>query len=126
MYFYKANKKRGGSNPVYHFQDLIVRNRYAPAMVMATVNPPSTARLTTGLICEDPVRPYRIPSTPYVSGSIRVNGIRNGGRLLMGKSAPERPKIGKTTKFMISWNPVISSILDAIAIPKAVKAKIKK
>ncbi len=26
------------------------------------------------------------------------------------------------TKFMISWNPVISSILDAIAIPNAVKA----
>jgi hypothetical protein len=46
------------------FQDLIVRNKNAPVMVMAIVNPPSTARLTSGLICETPVRPYRIPSTP--------------------------------------------------------------
>ncbi len=38
----------------------------------------------------------------------------------MGKSAPESPKSGKTTKFMISWKPVMSSIRDAIAIPNAV------
>ena len=42
------------------------------------------------------------------------------GNELMGKSAPERPNIGKTTKFMMSWKPVISSIRDAIAMPNAV------
>ena len=39
----------------------------------------------------------------------------------MGKSAPERPNIGKTTKFMISWNPCMSSIFEAIAMPNAAK-----
>ena len=38
----------------------------------------------------------------------------------MGKSAPDRPKIGKMTKFMMSWNPFMSSIDDAMAMPNAV------
>lgn len=41
----------------------IFLNRYAPITVIATVKPPMTAKLITGLICETPVSPYRIPST---------------------------------------------------------------
>ena len=105
-----------------HFpvQILIFLNRYAPRMVITSVKPPITAPQTSGLICETPVRPYRIPSTPYVRGSSRVKGTIHAGKELMGKRAPDRPNIGKTTKFMMSWKPVISSMRDAIAIPNAV------
>src|SRR5271157_3040424 len=100
---------------------LIFLKRNPPATVIASAKPPITARQTTGLIWDTPVRPYRIPSTPYVRGSKRVIGAIHDGSELMGKSAPDSPNIGKITKFMISWKPVISSILDAMAIPKAVK-----
>ena len=54
--------------PVSHYTETF-RNRYAPTNVMAAANPATTARQTSGLMGETPVRPYRIPSTPYVSGS---------------------------------------------------------
>jgi len=43
---------------------VIFLKRYAPATVIASAKPPITARQTTGLIWDTPVRPYRIPSTP--------------------------------------------------------------
>ena len=43
---------------------VIFLKRYAPATVIARAKPPITARHTTGLIWDTPVRPYRIPSTP--------------------------------------------------------------
>ena len=42
----------------------IFRNKYAPIAVIATANPATTAAHTTGFICETPVSPNRIPSTP--------------------------------------------------------------
>ncbi len=45
-------------------QIVIFRNRNAPMTVMAILNPPITAKQATGSICDAPVSPYRIPSTP--------------------------------------------------------------
>ena len=39
-----------------------------------------------------------------------------------GNNAPERKNIGMMTKFIINENACISSILDAIAVPKAAKS----
>jgi len=64
-------------------------------MVIARAKPPITARQTTGLIWDTPVRQYRIPSTPYVRGSMRITGPIHRGSELMGKSAPDSPNIGK-------------------------------
>ena len=51
-----------------------------------------------------------------------MTGAIHAGRLLIGNIAPDRPNIGKTIKLVINWYPVGSSILEAIAIPNAVKA----
>ena len=43
---------------------VIFLKRNAPMTVIARLKPPMTAKQTTGLIWDTPVRPYRIPSTP--------------------------------------------------------------
>ena len=43
---------------------VIFLKRKAPITVIARLKPPITAKQTTGLIWDTPVRPYRIPSTP--------------------------------------------------------------
>lgn len=80
----------------------IFLNKKVPITVIRQANPPITMKLMIGLIWLTPVRPYLIPSTPYVSGSNMVIGANHEGSELIGNSAPESPKIGNTTKFMIS------------------------
>ena len=48
--------------------------------------------------------------------------LSKAGAFVSGNKAPERKNIGTTMKFITSWKPCISSILDAIAIPVAVNA----
>ena len=98
---FSTEQKKSGTVSRLFFYTETFRKSQAPITVIPTANPAITAALMSGLICEAPVRPYRIPSTPYVSGSIRVTGSSHAGRELMGKSAPDNPKSGKTTKFMI-------------------------
>jgi hypothetical protein len=48
--------------------------------------------------------------------------LNAGGKLSKGNNAHERKNNGITRKFITNWNPCISSINDAIAVPKAVKS----
>ena len=67
-----------------------------------------------------PVNAALIPSTPYESGSKLETILNADGELFKGNIAQERKNNGITRKFMINWNPCISSINDAMAVPKAV------
>ena len=88
------------------------RNRIAIA-AMTSASKPSE-------YCETWVKAPRRPSTPYERGLMKaIHWIQKGAEV-SGKSAPERKNSGILTRLTMSPKPCMSSMVEAMAVPKAV------
>ena len=96
-------------------------NSHAPRETKSTMTPATTMASMPILYCETPVKAARRPSTPYVNGLKKAIQRMKAGAVVKGKSAPDRKNNGMLTRFMMRPKPCMSSMVEAMAVPKAVK-----
>jgi hypothetical protein len=86
----------------YDYTAFILLKEKIPIRVISRVNRSSNCRSNSNEYVPKCKILFRIASTEYVAGSIRVMKLSHAGKLFIGNNAPLRKNKGNTTKLTIN------------------------